>query len=145
MGLGPPRWRLVAHLEDLRSGRWITVEGCYGYADLRAWVDKLVARFGYLYADVVSACWYRHPGHVEALTPGRPPTSLLRTRGVTDRRGALHRAFRNIEARLRAWTAVAGCTPEDGHHTTPPPPPVDENDVAAFVADETATRPPNDF
>jgi hypothetical protein len=109
---------------------------------LRAWVERLLGRFGHLYPDVIPACWYRHPGHVEALAAlaefertcfghSALPTDAVRW----------HRAFRDIEDRLRAWTSTAGCTLAAGHKSPVPPPPNDEDDWAAFVAEETAIRP----
>ena len=38
------------------------------WASLRAWVEALVERFSHLDHHVIPRCWYRHPGHVEALS-----------------------------------------------------------------------------
>jgi hypothetical protein len=113
---------------------------------LRARVEQLVARFPHLSPDAVPVCWYRHPGHVEALAAlcdyqracfghSALPTDAVRW----------HRAFRDIEDRIRAWTTAAGCTTDGGHHPSPPPPAIDEDDWTAFVAEETARRPTSDM
>jgi hypothetical protein len=113
---------------------------------LRAWVEGLLTRFGHLSPEVIPPCWYRHPGHVEALA------ALADFQRACIGRSALpvdavrwHRAFRDIEDRLRAWTAAAGCTSADGHKSPVPPPPIDEDDWAAFVAEDTAARSPSDL
>jgi hypothetical protein len=112
---------------------------------LRAWVEALVARYDHLSPEVIPPCWYRHPGHAEALASladfqracyghSALPTDAVRW----------HRAFRDIEERLRAWTTAAGCTPADGHKPRAPRPPIDEEDWSAFVAEETSSRPVGD-
>ena len=108
---------------------------------LRAWVEGLLARFGHLSPEVIPPCWYRHPGHVEALA------ALADFQRACYGHSALpvdavrwHRAFRDIEDRLRAWTSAAGCTPSDGHKTAPTPPPVDKEDWDGFIAEDGATR-----
>ncbi len=109
---------------------------------LRGWVEALVVRYPHLYPDAVPACWYRHAAHVEALSAlydyqrscfgnAALPTDAVRW----------HRAFRDIEERLRIWTAAAGCNPKDGHRPPAAAPVIDEEDWALFLAEETARRP----
>jgi hypothetical protein len=116
----------------------------WGY--LRGWVEALVGRFPHLCPDAIPLCWYRHPGHVEALSAlsdferacyGRSalPTGAVRW----------HRAFRDIEERLRAWTAAAGCNPADGHTEPKSALTVDEDDWARFVVSEVEHRPAADL
>lgn len=83
-------------------------------AELRAWVHRLVARYE-LDSHVVPACWYRHNHLVEALAALRdhergsfvstaPPTAAVEWQ----------RALRDVESRLRAWTAELRC--DNDHH-----------------------------
>jgi hypothetical protein len=80
------------------------------WSDLRRWVDELLERFPHLDHHVIPMCWWRHNGHVEALAALRdhqrvcyddssPPTAAMEW----------HRAFRDIEARLREWTSTLAC------------------------------------
>ena len=84
------------------------------WAELRAWVQRLVIRYE-LDSHVVPNCWYRHNHVVEALaalrdhergcfSPTAPPT------GAID----WQRAWRDTEARLRAWIGDLRCDKE--HH-----------------------------
>ena len=83
------------------------------WAELRAWVNRLVARYA-LDSHVVPTCWYRHNHLVEALAALRdhergsfaataPPVAAVEWQ----------RAWRDVEARLRAWTTELRC---DGRH-----------------------------
>ena len=109
---------------------------------LRGWVEALLARYPHLYPDAVPACWYRHPAQVEALSAlydyeracygnAALPTDAVRW----------HRAFRDIEERLQAWTAAAGCNPTDSHIPSAVAPAVDDDDWASFLSEERDRRP----
>jgi hypothetical protein len=108
---------------------------------LRGWVEALLARYPHLFPEAVPACWYRHPAHVEALSAlydyeracygnAALPTDAVRW----------HRAFRDIEERLRAWTAAAGCS-TNAHRPPDVAPAVDDDDWAAFLIEERERRP----
>jgi hypothetical protein len=84
------------------------------WESLRSWVDQLVGRFA-LDQRVVPSCWYRHNALVEALCALRdhqracysataPPTAAV----------DWHRAFRDIEARMRGWASRTQCSAN--HH-----------------------------
>ena len=77
---------------------------------LRAWVELLVSRFPHLDHHVIPRCWFRHNGHVEALVALRDQE---RTNYSDAAQGTAavewHRAFRDIEARLREWTTQLAC------------------------------------
>ncbi|HZT67933.1 MAG TPA: hypothetical protein VFA11_19255 [Acidimicrobiales bacterium] len=87
---------------------------------LVVWVAGLVSRFGYD-SHVVPSCWWRHNCFVEALSalrdhergsyaPTAPPSAAVE----------FHRALRDIEARLRAWSAELRCDAEhDQSHDRP--------------------------
>jgi hypothetical protein len=88
-------------------------EAAAEWEELRTWVHRLVARYD-LDSHVMPACWYRHNHLVEALVALRdyergsfsvtaPPTAAV----------DWQRAWRDIETRLRAWTAELRC---DGRH-----------------------------
>jgi hypothetical protein len=87
-----------------------SVEAGEEWASLRSWVEQLMARFPHLDHHVIPRCWFFHNGHVEALAALRdhervnygdsaPGTSAV----------DWHRAFRDIEARLREWTGQLAC------------------------------------
>ena len=100
---GPTFW------PDLAAG-----EARSEWEELQTWVHRLVARYD-LDSHVVPACWYRHNQLVEALVSLRdhergsfsvtsPPTAAV----------DWQRALRDIESRLRAWTAELRC--DNRHH-----------------------------
>lgn len=81
---------------------------------LRRWVEQLIERFEHLDATVIPACWWRHNGHVEALSALRDHERVSYSESSPGKDGAdWHRAFVLIEARLREWTGWLGCA--SGH------------------------------
>lgn len=126
---GPLRWNRLA-VEDAAQ-EW---------ADLRAWVEQLTTRFGHLDHHVIPLCWWRHNGHVEALAALRdhervcygdssPATAAVEW----------HRAFRDMESRLREWTANLSCGATHDPRIRQLRA-VDEDGWAAFVADDVERR-----
>ena len=108
--------------------------------ELRDWVAELMRRFEHLDHHVIPLCWWRHNGHVEALIALRdqermcysdtsPPSAAVEW----------HRAFRDIEARMREWTASLPCGSRHDPRTRPTPA-VEEGEWAAFVAQDAARR-----
>jgi hypothetical protein len=97
------------------STDWRTVPEDQGeqlWAGLQDWVDWLVARYQVDYR-VIPPCWHLHSALVDVLTalwdfhtyafePASGPTSAVEW----------HRAFRDLEERLREWAARTGCTSE---------------------------------
>jgi len=92
---------------------------------LRSWVERLMARFPHLDHHVIPRCWFLHNGHVEALVALRDQERV--NYGETAPGTAAvdwHRAFRDVEARLREWTAQLACgatherRTRQGHPTT---------------------------
>ena len=77
---------------------------------LRAWVEQLVVRFAHLDHHVIPRCWFRHNGHVEALVALRDQERVNYS-DTAPGSAAMdwHRAFRDIEARLREWTGQLAC------------------------------------
>jgi hypothetical protein len=110
------------------------------WAELRSWVEELTLRFAHLDHHVIPLCWWRHNEHVEALVALRdhermcyantsPPSAAVEW----------HRAFRDIEARLREWTSTLPC----GSDHDPRPRPtrtIDEDEWTEFVAEDVAGR-----
>ena len=80
------------------------------WAALRAWVEALVVRYPHLDHHVIPPCWWRHPGHVEALQALRDhERSSFSTSAVPTAATDWQWRFALIEGRLREWTAHAGC------------------------------------
>lgn len=126
---GPLHWPAVT--SDDAPRQW---------SELRDWVAGLMGRFEHLDHHVIPLCWWRHNGHVEALAALRdqermsysdtsPPSAAVEW----------HRAFRDIEARLREWTATLPCGSCHDPRTRPTPT-VEEGEWAAFVAEDAARR-----
>ena len=82
------------------------------WAVLRAWVEQLMVRFPHLDHHVIPRCWFLHSGHVEALAALRDH-ELVNYGDSAPGSAAVdwHRAFRDIEARLREWTGQLACGP----------------------------------
>jgi hypothetical protein len=77
---------------------------------LRAWVEELVMRFPHLDHHAVPRCWFRHNGHVEALVALRDHERVNYSDTAPGSAAVeWHRAFRDIEARLREWTGQLAC------------------------------------
>ena len=126
---GPTNWRAIP--PDDAPEAW---------GELRAWVEELVRRYPSFDHHVIPPCWYRHNSHVEALAalrdyeglaffPSSPASSPYN----------FQIALAQIEARLREWTARAGCL---GEHREQPPglvPPTPE-EWAAWVAQDQDFR-----
>jgi hypothetical protein len=86
------------------------VEAGREWNDLRTWVEELLVRFPHLDHHVIPRCWFLHNGHVEALVALRDHERV--NFGETAPATAAvdwHRAFRDIEARLRDWTGQLAC------------------------------------
>jgi hypothetical protein len=105
---GPP------DLDDLTGPfRWANLsakEARAAWPDLRRWVERLVARFPHLDHHAIPTCWWRHNGHVEALTALRDHERV--SYAATSQATAAvewHRALRDVEAMLREWTGQLGC------------------------------------
>jgi hypothetical protein len=96
---GPLYWPDLTALEAGRE-----------WGDLRAWVEELVVRFPHLDHHAIPRCWFRHNGHVEALAALRDHERVAFD-GSAPGTAAVdwHRAFRDIEARLREWTGQLAC------------------------------------
>jgi hypothetical protein len=77
---------------------------------LRSWVEQLVVRFPHLDHHVIPGCWFRHNGHVEALAALRDQERVNFSDTAPGSAAVeWHRAFRDIEARLREWTSQLAC------------------------------------
>lgn len=98
--VGPTFWPDLA-LADLET-QW---------TELRQWVEALVTRYPHLITQkAVPACWFRHNELVEALVALRDHERVTFSESSPGTApAAWHQVFALIEARLREWTAVAGC------------------------------------
>lgn len=96
---GPLYWPTVTSVEAARA-----------WDDLRTWVEELVVRFAHLDHHVIPRCWFRHNGHVEALVALRDYEHVAYGESAPGTAAVdWHRAFRDIEARLREWTGQLAC------------------------------------
>ena len=85
-------------------------EAAREWAPLRTWVERLTARFFHLDHHVIPRCWFLHNGHVEALSALRDQERVNYGETAPGTAGVdWHRAFRDVEARLREWTAQLAC------------------------------------
>jgi hypothetical protein len=80
------------------------------WEELRSWVEHLRRRFESLDHHVIPYCWWRHNGHVEALTALRDHerVSFAALAPATAPLDWL-RALRDTAALLRSWTADLPC------------------------------------
>ena len=107
---------------------------------LRTWVEHLVSRFPHLDHHVIPRCWFRHNGHVEALAALRDQERTNYSDVTPGTAGVeWHRAFRDIEARLREWTGQLACgaTHEAATHRVPL---LDSVEWDQFVKDDVSSR-----
>jgi hypothetical protein len=107
---------------------------------LRCWVERLMTRFSHLDHHVIPRCWFLHNGHVEALSALRDQERVNYGETAPGTAGVdWHRAFRDVEARLREWTAQLACgaTHEprirQGHPTT-------SGEWDAFIEEDVGLR-----
>ena len=77
---------------------------------LRSWVERLMKRFPHLDHHVIPRCWFLHNGDVEALSALRDQERVNYGETAPGNAGVdWHRAFRDVEARLREWTTQLAC------------------------------------
>jgi len=124
-----------SHWADLTAD-----EAKAAWPELRSWVEHLVTRFPHLDHHVIPACWWRHNGHVEALSALRDHERISYA-ATAPASAALewHRALRDIEAMLREWTGEHGCgaTHNDRDRRLRPPTPLE---WAKFVQADVEDR-----
>jgi len=107
---------------------------------LLAWVEQLVVRFAHLDHHVIPRCWFRHNGHVEALAALRDQERVNYADTAPGTAGVeWHRAFRDIEARLRDWTGQLACGAAHEPRTRPSHP-LDRGEWEQFVNDDASHR-----
>ena len=81
------------------------------WINLFKWVDDLRSRFSHLDHHVIPPCWYRHNGHVEALSALRDH-ELISFMDSAPATAPLDwfRALRDISSMLRSWTSENSCS-----------------------------------
>ena len=85
-------------------------EAAREWTALRSWVERLIMRFPHLDHHVIPRCWFLHNGHVEALVALRDQERVNYGETAPGTAGVdWHRAFKDIEARLREWTGQLAC------------------------------------
>ena len=107
---------------------------------LRAWVEALSERFGHLDHHVIPRCWFRHPGHVEALAALRDAERVNYAETAPGTAGVdWHRAFQFVETRLRDWTGQLPCgTTHEARARRPQP--LDPAEWEQFLTDDAGRR-----
>lgn len=101
---------------------------------------KLVVRFPHLDHHIIPRCWFRHNGHVEALVALRDHERVDFDDDVPGTAAVdWHRAFRDIEARLREWTGQLACGATH-EPRAPQPRLLDPDDWDRFVMEDVRRR-----
>ena len=111
------------------------------FTELRRWVDALLGRYEHLDHRAIPPCWWRHPGHVEALQALRDhERGTFAESSPAQAATSWQREFHFIEMRLREWTAYYGC--DQTNHKTPArrPRPTNEDEWSEMLADEQVRR-----
>jgi hypothetical protein len=126
---GPLYWPDLTTLEARREWNY-----------LRTWVEELVVRFPHLDHHIIPRCWFRHNGHVEALVALRDHERVDFDDNAPGTAAVdWHRAFRDIEARLREWTGQLACGAT--HQSRVPKPRVlDPHEWDQFVSEDVRRR-----
>ena len=122
--IGPSqRWSALAKLSETGElfdmdeiaapSHWPSLsadEAAREWPALRSWVEKLMARFSHLDHHVIPRCWFLHNGHVEAMAALRDQERVNYGETAPGTAGVdWHRAFKEVEARLREWTGQLAC------------------------------------
>ena len=128
---GPVNWSTLSPLQAAEE--WVA---------LRHYVDDLRARYpeDLDHHAVPAACWFRHPAVMGVLSAIRDfervaydPSSPAS--GAVD----WHRAYRDMVALLRTFTANLRCTNTE-HFASRPVPSIDDKLFDEFVAEDIARR-----
>ncbi|NNN22181.1 MAG: hypothetical protein HKL80_09305 [Acidimicrobiales bacterium] len=86
-------------------------EAQINWVNLFKWVEDLRSRFSHLDHHVIPPCWWRHNGHVEALSALRDH-ELVSFMDSAPASAPLDwfRALRDISSMLRSWTSENSCS-----------------------------------
>jgi hypothetical protein len=110
------------------------------WEQLRRWVEQLLERFSHLDHHAIPMCWWRHNGHVEALAALRDHERMCYSDSSPPTAGVeWHRAFRDVESKLREWTATLSCGAAHDPRARPARV-TDSQEWQAFVAADTKRR-----
>ena len=110
------------------------------FGELRAWVQALFDRYEHLDHRVIPPCWWRHPGHAEALQALREhERGTFADSSPAQAATSWQHELQFTEMRLREWTAYYGC--DQSNHKVPSrcPRPVDD-DWDEMLAEEQVLR-----
>jgi len=103
------------------------------WSQLRQWVDELRERYKGIDSYVVPACWYEHQSLVLALQALKDHERVAYAKSSPASSGTdWHRAFRDITAMLRQFTADLRCAHGPGH--------AEEETFDHFVKEDIARR-----
>jgi len=133
-----PRSKTTPH-EDVKPDpplHWPTITPLAAqreWPELRRWVDELRERYPGVDSYVVPACWYEHQSLVVTLQALKDPRARRLRDDLAGAAGTdWHRAFRDLAALLRQFTADLRC----GHG----PEHVDPATFDVFVVEDNARR-----
>ncbi len=110
------------------------------WINLFKWVDDLRSRFSHLDHHVIPPCWYRHNGHVEALSALRDHelVSFMDSAPATAPLDWF-RALRDISSLLRSWTGESSCSTSHVEQSEIPISP-ESTELERFIATDLNRR-----
>ena len=111
------------------------------FGELREWVHGLLGRYEHLDHRAIPPCWWRHPGHVEALQALRDhERATFAESSPAQAATSWQREFQFIEMRLRDWTAYYGC--DQANHKTPSRRrrPIDQDQWSEMLSEQQVRR-----
>lgn len=111
------------------------------FTELREWVQALLDRYEHLDHRAIPPCWWRHPGHIEALQALRDhERGTFAESSPPQAATSWQREFQFTETRLREWTAYYGC--DQTNHKIPSrrSRPIDEDEWSDMLTEDQVRR-----
>ena len=115
-------------------------EARINWINLFKWVEELRVRFSHLDHHVIPPCWWRHNGHVEALSALRDHELVSFMESAPASAPVdWFRALRDISSILRSWTGENSCSASHVESFLNPIS-ADSSDVRDFIANDIDRR-----